>query len=117
MTDQPAAPLSAPRPRRVTLDPAAGPYQRLLGGPPETATMRSGLVTLAPGHAVGRHSTGDREEALVVLEGAGRLTVTGHEAIDLLPGCLAYCPPQREHDVLNVGAVPLRYVYITAKAP
>lgn len=118
MTDQPAVPLAGPRPRplSVTLDPEAGPYQRLLGGPPETATMRSGLVTLAPGHAVGRHSTGDREEALVVLDGAGCLTVTGGEAIDLLPGCLAYCPPDSDHDVLNVGPVPLRYVYITAQA-
>lgn len=118
MSDLPAppAPESRPRPRSVTLDPAAGPYQRLLGGPPETATMRSGLVTLAPGHAVGSHSTGDREEALVVLEGEGRLTVADGCAIELLPGCLAYCPPESEHDVLNVGPVPLRYVYITAKA-
>lgn len=119
MTDMPATPVSVPRPRpkSVALDPAAGRYQRLLGGPPETVTMRSGLVTLAPGRAVGLHSTGDREEALVVLEGAGRLTLVDGGAIDLLPGCLAYCPPESEHDVLNVGAVPLRYVYVTARAP
>jgi mannose-6-phosphate isomerase-like protein (cupin superfamily) len=119
MTDMPATPASAPRPRlkSVALDPAAGPYQRLLGGPPETVTMRSGLVTLAPGRAVGLHSTGDREEALVVLEGAGRLTLAGGDALDLLPGCLAYCPPESEHDVLNVGPGPLRYVYITAQTP
>ncbi len=119
MTDRPATPASASRPRlkSVALDPAAGPYQRLLGGPPETVTMRSGLVTLAPGRAVGRHSTGDREEALVVLEGAGRLTLAGGDALDLLPGCLAYCPPESEHDVLNVGPGLLRYVYITAQAP
>ncbi|MHB8079120.1 MAG: cupin domain-containing protein [Candidatus Krumholzibacteriia bacterium] len=119
MTDLPAPPPSADRPRArsVALDPEAGPYQRLLGGPPETVTMRSGLVTLAPGRAVGRHSTGDREEALVVLEGAGRLTVAGGEGIELLPGCLAYCPPDSEHDVLNVGEAPLRYVYVTAKVP
>lgn len=119
MADLPATPASAPRPhpKSVALDPAAGPYQRLLGGPPETVTMRSGLVTLAPGRAVGLHSTGDREEALVVLEGAGRLTLAGGDALDLLPGCLAYCPPESEHDVLNVGPGLLRYVYITAQAP
>ena len=119
MTDMPATPASDPRPRpkSVALDPAAGPYQRLLGGPPETATMRSGLVTLAPGRAVGLHSTGNREEALVVLEGEGRLTLADGGALDLLPGCLAYCPPESEHDVLNVGSVPLRYVYITAQVP
>jgi quercetin dioxygenase-like cupin family protein len=119
MTDRPVTPAPDPRPRPlcVRLDPAVGPYQRLLGGPPETAGMRSGLVTLAPGRAVGRHSTGDREEALLVLEGEGRLTVVDGRAIDLLPGCLAYCPPESEHDVLNVGSAPLRYVYVTAKAP
>jgi len=119
MIDRPATPVSDPhpRPKSVALDPAAGSYQRLLGGPPETVTMRSGLVTLAPGRAVGLHSTGDREEALVVLEGEGRLTLADGGALDLLPGCLAYCPPESEHDVLNVGPVPLRYVYITAKVP
>jgi hypothetical protein len=28
---------------------------------------------------------------------------------------VAYCPPGTEHDVVNTGAVPLRYIYLVAK--
>jgi oxalate decarboxylase/phosphoglucose isomerase-like protein (cupin superfamily) len=29
---------------------------------------------------------------------------------------VAYCPPQTEHDVVNTGADPLRYLFIVARA-
>jgi mannose-6-phosphate isomerase-like protein (cupin superfamily) len=88
----------------------------LLGGPGPAEGMRSGVVLLEPGHAVGRHSTRAREELLVVLEGIGELVVDGGDALPLEAGSGAYVPPQQEHDVVNTGAGPLRYVYVVAPA-
>jgi quercetin dioxygenase-like cupin family protein len=105
-----------PRPKVAKLDPAAVDYVPILGGPPETATMRSGAVVLLPGQSVGKHSTGDYEEAIVVLAGSGELRLSDGSTYELAGHSVAYCPPATEHDVANTGAEPLRYVYIVAKA-
>ena len=86
----------------------------LLGGPKLAEGMRSGVVLLQPGHAVGRHSTHAREELIVVLEGSGELVVDGVDAVPLEAGSGAYVPPEQEHDVVNTGTGPLRYVYVVA---
>jgi len=104
---------AAPAPKVVKLDDQGKGYLPILSGPPETATMRSGLVALAPGKSVGRHSTGANEELLVVLEGAGEFRLEG-EALPLAAGTALYCPPGRTHDVFNTGTGTLRYVYVTA---
>ncbi len=46
-----------PEPKVVTLNPDVKDYMRVLAGPPETVTMRAGLVVLAPGKSVGTHNT------------------------------------------------------------
>ena len=105
-------------PRPCALDLGGGETGRrtLLGGPPQTAGMRSGVVVLAPGEAVGRHTTGRREEFIVVFEGRGELRVEPDGALSIGAGMAAYVPPAREHDVVNVGDHPLRYVYVVAAA-
>ena len=103
-------------PRSIRIDPASEAYQPLLKGRPETGGMRSGLVTLRPGAAVGRHDTGDHEELLIVLSGVGELRLDGSVPLPLSVDATAYCPPHREHDVLNTGTVPLRYIYVVAEA-
>ena len=104
---------AAPAPKVVKLDAQGKGYLAILSGPPETATMRSGLVVLEPGKAVGTHSTGANEELLVVLEGAGEFRLEG-ETLPLAAGTALYCPPGRTHDVFNTGTKALRYVYVTA---
>jgi mannose-6-phosphate isomerase-like protein (cupin superfamily) len=125
MHDIPSPSISAkPAPRRFVLDPAAAGYTRILGGPPDSVTMRSGLVVLAPGESVGRHNTESYEEVLVVLAGSGELRFPddGHAgtpsypAVPLQANVVAYCPPQTEHDVTNTGSEPLRYLFIVARA-
>ena len=106
-----------PVPRVVQLDAAATEYARVLGGPPETVTMRSGQVVLRPGAAVGEHSTEEYEEVVIVLAGSGEVRVAGGATLALAPGSVAYCPPQTTHDVVNTGAGPLRYLYVVARAP
>lgn len=113
-----------PIPRRIALDLAATTYTRILGGPPDTVTMRSGLVVLAPGESVGRHNTECYEEVLVVLAGSGELRFPNAgqagapslPAVELRADVVAYCPPQTEHDVINTGSEPLRYLFIVARA-
>lgn len=83
--------------------------------PPKSRGLRSGLVTLAPQKSVGKHPTGDYEELVVVLEGQGEMTVIGGEKIQFSKGEVLYAPPHVEHDVLNTGIVPLKYIYVVAK--
>jgi mannose-6-phosphate isomerase-like protein (cupin superfamily) len=103
-------------PKIVKLDPKTDDYQRILGGPPETVTMHSGLVVLAPGKSVGVHNTEKYEEVLVILEGRGEMRITGGAAMDLRVNTLAYCPPRTEHNVVNTGKGRLRYLYVVAIA-
>jgi mannose-6-phosphate isomerase-like protein (cupin superfamily) len=105
-----------PGPKVITVDPNAKEYVRLLGGPPETVTMRSGLVVLEPGKSVGTHNTDNYEEVLVVLAGAGKMTITDGPELILKASTMAYCPPRTEHNVTNTGEGPLRYIYIVANA-
>lgn len=118
----PAAPVGgseppvAPQVKVIELEPGDTSYFRLLGGPPETASMRAGLVTLAPGASIGKHDTGTNEEMLVPLAGEGELRITGRPAIRIRPGLVTYAPAHTEHDVLNTGSQPLRYIFIVARA-
>jgi mannose-6-phosphate isomerase-like protein (cupin superfamily) len=105
-----------PVPKVIRLDPAGKDYLRVLSGPPETATMHAGVVTLAPGKSVGKHSTEKFEELVIVLEGRAEMKISGGEVLPLARGFAAYCPPHTEHDVLNTGTGPLRYIYIAAEA-
>jgi mannose-6-phosphate isomerase-like protein (cupin superfamily) len=89
---------------------------KLLAGPPETASMKSGYVVLKPGQLVGYHTTGSNEELLVPLSGSGELLVTGQESLNISPGCVLYNPPHTEHDVRNTGSEPLIYIYVVSKA-
>ena len=109
--------LRADRPTRacvLQLTVGADGRRTLLGGPGLAEGMRSGVVSLAPGQAVGRHNTQAREEMIVVLEGGGDLLVEGGDTVPLMAGSGAYVPPEQEHDVVNTGTGPLRYVYVVA---
>ncbi len=105
-----------PVPKVIKLDSGGKDYLRVLGGPPETSTMRSGLVTLAPGKSVGRHSTKKYEEVLVVLEGQGKMEIFGGPVLEFAKGEVLYCPPGTEHDVTNTGEGNLSYLYVVAEA-
>ena len=107
---------NAPKAKVVTLTPNVKDYMRVLGGPPETVTMHSGLVVLDPGKSVGKHNTKNYEEVLVILEGGGEMMITDGPTLQLKAGSIAYCPPRTEHDVICTGSARLKYVYIVANA-
>ena len=108
--------LAQPEAKVIKADTQGKDYVRLLGGPPETCSMRSGAVALQPGKTVGKHSTETYEELVVVLEGEGVMLLNGDQELPLKVGVVAYCPPNTEHDVKNTGSTVLRYIYVVAKA-
>ena len=112
-----AAQQTKPHAKAVALDSAGKDYVPVLTGTPESVTMRSGLVALQPGKSVGKHSTGQHEEMLIVLEGKGQMTFADGSTLPVEAGHAVYCPPETEHNVTNTGTGPLRYVYVVAAVP
>ncbi|HKM82548.1 MAG TPA: cupin domain-containing protein [Candidatus Acidoferrum sp.] len=86
----------------------------LLKGAPQTAGMRGGSVRLKPGESVGWHSTGQNEEALVILRGSGVANVGGHGDMSVSARQMAYIPPGTKHNVTNTGSEVLEYVWVVA---
>ena len=109
-----AAQTRAPAAKVIELDTHGHDYQPVLNGPPETAGMRSGLVVLAPQKSVGRHSTGQNEEVLIVLEGKGEMLFSDGHSLPVQASHAVYCPPHTVHDVKNTSQVELRYIYVVA---
>jgi mannose-6-phosphate isomerase-like protein (cupin superfamily) len=110
----PAKSQDRPRPKVVELDSRGKDYLQVLAGPPESVTMKSGLVVLAPNQSVGKHSTGQHEELLVVLEGLGEMSFKDGSKLEVKANHAIYCPPETEHNVTNTGGSVLRYVYVVA---
>jgi mannose-6-phosphate isomerase-like protein (cupin superfamily) len=100
----------------VNLNMNADTYQEVLGGPPRSVSMESGLVTLPPSKAGEKHSTKKYEEVLVIFSGSGEMRISGKPALKLKPHVVAYCPPMTEHYVISTGKEPLKYLYVAAKA-
>ncbi|HXY15081.1 MAG TPA: cupin domain-containing protein [Terriglobales bacterium] len=105
-----------PQPKVIPLQSQGNQVAPVLTGPPETVTMKSGYVVLAPGKSVGKHSTQQNEELLVIFEGQGEMTFSDGSRLPVKADTALYCPPETEHNVTNTGSGPLRYVYVVANA-
>lgn len=105
-----------PEPKVINAETGGKEYVQLLGGSPESISMRSGKVVLQPGKTVGKHSTKSNEELLILLEGEGLFMLSDGKQLEMKVGSVLYCPPDTEHDVKNTGATPLQYIYVVAKA-
>jgi len=93
----------------------SGRFKRLAGHSAKTEGLKSGLVSLKPGEAIGCHCTKDKEEALIILEGRARVFYgkkQGYAGKD----SFVFIPRDTMHDVKNIGPGQLRYVYVTSKA-
>jgi mannose-6-phosphate isomerase-like protein (cupin superfamily) len=100
------------KPLVVRLSDGGARFQRLLAGAGDTAGMKSGYMTLKPCESVGEHSTENREEALIILEGEARISFDGRAEVSAPAGSLVYIPAQTRHDVRNEGPGLLRYIYV-----
>lgn len=81
-----------PHAKVVTLTRSGAHDTLLFAGPPETVTMKSGLVILPPGRSVGKRSTGSHEEMLVILEGRGAMTFTDGKRLEVDPDHITLLP-------------------------
>jgi quercetin dioxygenase-like cupin family protein len=79
--------------------------------PDESKKLKSGLVVLRPGESVGSHTTADREEIIIVLEGEATVEDEGATRL-VIRDQLAYIAPERRHNVRNASSETLRYLYI-----
>ena len=73
------------------------------------------LIECAPGSSVSR-ATGEAEEVLFVLAGAGELSLAG-ERYPLEPETGAYLAPGEEYEVENQSSEPLRAVSVRIEDP
>jgi mannose-6-phosphate isomerase-like protein (cupin superfamily) len=105
-----------PRQKVVELDSKGNKELPILSGPPQSYRMRSGLVVLSPGDSIGKHSTHQNEEVLVVLEGDGEMVFGDGSKLPVKANSALYCPPETEHNVVNTGTGLLRYVYVVSQA-
>jgi quercetin dioxygenase-like cupin family protein len=73
--------------------------------------LRSGHVVLEQGDEVGEHSTGDGEEAIVLMAGTAEITASGETKTVRAPAVILI-PADTSHNVKNLSKRPLRYVYV-----
>ena len=105
--------MSGPQPFARSLECPSGDCS-LLHGAPQTTGMRSGFVRLKPGATVGWHTTGQNEEALIILHGQGEALIDGQAKRAFVAPAFAYIPPTTRHNVQNTGTEALEYVYVVA---
>ncbi|MBU1147572.1 MAG: cupin domain-containing protein [Candidatus Omnitrophica bacterium] len=98
--------------RSVKLE-SAEQYQRLLDKNSGTAGIKAGHVILQPGESVGAHTTGEREEVIVVLKGNGEAKAGKDSIFRLGNDAVLYIPPKTDHDVKNNGDGELEYIFVT----
>jgi len=102
------------RPFVKTLD-SARKFKRLFGNSRKKKGLCSGFIILKRGKSIGIHSTGKREEIIIVLEGKAQVSIADKHFI-LKNGMVLYIPPNTLHNVKNIDARLLKYLYVTAAA-
>ena len=101
--------MTAPRPMRKTWRSDG----RLA---PASAHLRSRAVRLRPGARMAWHTTGAREELLIAVQGGVIVETRAQRRMRrtaLAGGYALFLPPHVEHQVVNVGRSPARYIYVT----
>ncbi len=90
-------------------------YQRLLNEGLGTSGLKSGHVILRPGEDIGRHTTGEREEIIIIIKGNGEAEVNRRNVLKIKANSILYIPPRTCHDIKNTGMEDLEYIFVTSK--
>jgi mannose-6-phosphate isomerase-like protein (cupin superfamily) len=87
-------------------------YQRVFQ-PPQSIGLKAGRVHLEVGAECGTHSTEEKEEVLVILQGQGQALLGEKEerVLEIGVGKIAYIPPHTIHNITNTGTEPLVYIF------
>ncbi|MCX6815155.1 MAG: cupin domain-containing protein [Candidatus Aenigmarchaeota archaeon] len=79
--------------------------------PPRSRFLKAAKVILSPGEYVGEHTTGKKEEIIIVLRGEGIL-LRGKEEVRVKEGDIHYVKENTRHNIRNTSGRKLEYVYI-----
>ena len=91
-------------------------YQRLTSRESGTCGLKAGHVVLHPGQNIGRHTTAEREEIIIVLKGKGEVLIDNSGAVKIQGSSALYIPPHTGHDIKNIGRERLDYIFVTARS-
>ncbi|MFC1667437.1 cupin domain-containing protein [Candidatus Omnitrophota bacterium] len=91
-------------------------YQRLLNKESGTFGIKSGHVTLKSGESIGEHSTGEREEVVVILKGSGEAIINKNSTLKIEKDSILYVPPKTTHDIKNTGGDIFEYIFTISLA-
>ena len=85
---------------------------------PQTAAgLRARTVQLKPGERMARHSTGQREELLIVLDGRLRVEAESptkaRRRLAVTDGQAVFLPKRTPHAVINASKARAMYLYVT----
>ncbi len=85
---------------------------------PKTAQgLKAQVVVLAPAGVMNWHSTGSREELLIILEGQAQLEIqiSPHaiRRVHFRLGRCVFLPSQTTHRIVNRSKAKVRYLYVT----
>lgn len=80
--------------------------------PPETQRLKAGYVILQPGGKMKQHSTNNKEEILIILE--GKATVITEEEKEIGKGECVFFPMQTMHEVVNNSKERVSYLYVVS---
>lgn len=85
-------------------------FKRLLK---DAQGFKAGLVVLKSQESIGLHSTEEKKELIVVLQGKAKIYYGKRKALILKEQALIFLPPRTPHNVENIAKGLLKYVYIT----
>ncbi|MDW8056323.1 MAG: cupin domain-containing protein [Elusimicrobiota bacterium] len=87
--------------------------KKVLNRQKNSKNFSCGFVMLRKNETVPEHSTENKEEIIIVLQGKAKLVVDGKKSKTLYANSLAYIPPNVKHFVTNRNSKLLKYLYIT----
>ena len=67
---------------------------------------------IAPGGTADRHHHDTEHQAMFVLSGMARVTLSDDPPVDCAPGTIVRLPPKLDHHVLSVGPEPLKLLIV-----
>jgi len=89
-------------------------YQRLVSKDLGSLGIKSGHVRLQPGENIGEHTTGEREEVIIILKGNGEAIIDKNSILKIGDNSVLYIPPKTEHDIKNTGSEILDYIFVVS---
>ncbi len=87
-------------------------FKRLAGVHGQVHGLKAGLVVLKSKESVGSHTTGHKEEAILILKGRAKISY-GAKSMNAKENTFIYIPQNTHHDIENISRGQLKYVYIT----